>query len=317
MAFDPTTVTSNFGYQDGFQTTLSSGINGTDTVIPLSALPTPTEGTLVIDAGNSKEEEIYFTTSGSGNVNVTSVSAGRGINGTSSVSHDSGATVKMLVTKASLQALTYGGAIQDGAIVRRHFAAAEQIPTGSIQAFSVTTPPTGWLLCDGAAVSRSTYATLFSLIGTVYGTGNGSTTFNVPNLKGKVIVGLDGSQTEFDAMAETGGEKTHVLTEGELAAHTHVQDAHTHTQNSHNHTQDAHNHSVPTWLNSGGGGGTTRAYAPDGGSSSTATTGNATATNQAATATNQDATATNQSTGSDTAHNNLQPYMVLEYIIKY
>jgi hypothetical protein len=77
---------------------------------------------------------------------------------------------------------------------------------------------------DGAAVSRTTYSDLFALIGTTYGAGNGSTTFNVPNLKGRVPVGLDGSQTEFDALGEAGGEKAHVLTIGEMPAHTHPPD---------------------------------------------------------------------------------------------
>lgn len=324
MAFDPTTVTSAFGFQDGFQTTLSAGINGTDTTIPLSALPTPTEGTLVIDAGTAAEEEIYYVSSGSGNVNVTSVSAGRGINGTSAVSHSSGATVKMLVSKASFQALTYGGAIQDSAILRRHITAVEKIPTGSIQAFVATTPPTGWLLCDGTAVSRATYATLFALISTTYGAGDTTTTFNLPNLKGKVIVGVDASQTEFDAIAETGGEKTHVLTTGELATHTHVQDAHTHTQAAHTHTvtDPGHTHYLNNVEvrnnNNFTGVGENPLNARDGYNTSVVSMSSTTGvTNQNTTATNNNATATNQNAGSSTAHNNLQPYIALEYIIKY
>ena len=55
-------------------------------------------------------------------------------------------------------------------------------PTGVVQAFAGSTTPQGWLLCDGSAVSRTTYAALFAVIGTTYGAGNGSTTFNLPNL---------------------------------------------------------------------------------------------------------------------------------------
>ena len=66
-------------------------------------------------------------------------------------------------------------------------------PTGSIHAYAGATAPLGWLLADGSAVSRSTYATLFSIISTTYGVGDGSTTFNLPNLKNRVIVGLDTS----------------------------------------------------------------------------------------------------------------------------
>ena len=81
--------------------------------------------------------------------------------------------------------------------------------------------PTGYFLCDGQAISRTTYATLFGVISTTYGVGDNSTTFNVPNLKGKVPVGLDSSQTEFDARGETGGVKEVTLTTAQIPNHTH------------------------------------------------------------------------------------------------
>jgi len=65
------------------------------------------------------------------------------------------------------------------------------IPTGTVQAFAGSTAPIGYLLCNGAAVSRTTYSKLFSVIGTTYGAGNGTTTFNVPDLRGEFIRGLD------------------------------------------------------------------------------------------------------------------------------
>jgi microcystin-dependent protein len=80
-------------------------------------------------------------------------------------------------------------------------------PVGCIQIYAGSTAPTGWLICDGSAVSRTTYANLFAVIGTTYGSGDGSTTFNVPNLKGTVPVGLDSSDTDFDTLGETGGSK--------------------------------------------------------------------------------------------------------------
>jgi microcystin-dependent protein len=96
------------------------------------------------------------------------------------------------------------------------------IPTGVATLYYGSTVPTGYLLCDGSAVSRTTYSTLFSVIGTTYGAGDGSTTFNIPDLRGRVPVGKDSSQTEFDTLGETGGAKTHQLTIAEMPAHTHT-----------------------------------------------------------------------------------------------
>ena len=82
-------------------------------------------------------------------------------------------------------------------------------PVGEVTAYAGSSAPTGWLICDGSAVSRTTYATLFAIIGTVFGAGDGSTTFNLPNAKGSVIAGKDSAQTEFDVIGEVGGAKTH------------------------------------------------------------------------------------------------------------
>lgn len=65
------------------------------------------------------------------------------------------------------------------------------IPTGSVISFAGQTAPEGWLLCQGQAVSRTTYAQLFAVIGTTFGSGDGSTTFNLPDLRGRVAVGVD------------------------------------------------------------------------------------------------------------------------------
>lgn len=207
---------------------------------------------------------------------------------------------------------------------------------GMISQYAGATSPNGWLICDGSAVSRTTYSSLFTAIGTTYGTGNGSTTFNLPNLKGRVVVGVDAAQTEFDALGETGGAKTHTLTVAEMPSHTHVQDAHTHTQNAHTHVQDAHTHiqdahNHPPYgtdlgivhtqgtviAQSSGGAAYSPAYNRPTTGSRTATNQNTTATNQNTTATNQNTTATNQNTGGGGAHNNLQPYIAMNYIIKY
>ena len=89
-------------------------------------------------------------------------------------------------------------------------------PVGIIVDYAYGTAPAGWLVCNGGSVSRATYAALFARIGTTYGAGDGSTTFNVPNLKGRVTVGLDTGQTEFDTVGETGGAKTHTHGSGSL-----------------------------------------------------------------------------------------------------
>lgn len=131
-------------------------------------------------------------------------------------------------------------------------------PTATIVATARATAPDGWLLCDGSNVSRATYATLFSAIGTAFGAGDGSSTFGLPNLKGRVPIGRDGAQTEFDTIGETGGSKTHTHTNpasGTSGAHTHqidppltasVPDVHTHTVPVHTHAGPSHSHTGPS-----------------------------------------------------------------------
>lgn len=90
-----------------------------------------------------------------------------------------------------------------------------EVPTGTMLAYMgpYTRVPDGYLLADGSAISRTTYANLLSVIGTFYGTGNGSTTFNLPNLEGRVAVGIDvGGDTQFNVRGETGGSKTNTTT---------------------------------------------------------------------------------------------------------
>lgn len=180
-------------------------------------------------------------------------------------------------------------------------------PTGSVIAFAGSSAPSGWLMCDGSSLLREDYLDLFAIIGTTYGSVDG-THFTLPNLKGKVPVGLDSSQTEFDTLGETGGAKTHTLTSAEMPAHTHTGPSHTHGMN-HNHILDF------------SGPGTSSSNIARG------TTGDPIATNggpvsgpklSGADKTSTDAAGTGAtgSTGTGGAHNNLQPYIVLNYIIK-
>jgi microcystin-dependent protein len=110
----------------------------------------------------------------------------------------------------------------------------EGIPTGTIVPWSTASVPSGFLECAGAAVSRSTYAALFAIIGTTYGAGDGSTTFNVPDLQDKVAIGKSGTKN----LGSTGGANTvtptgnisgnvagstanATLATGQLASHNH------------------------------------------------------------------------------------------------
>jgi microcystin-dependent protein len=159
-------------------------------------------------------------------------------------------------------------------------APAPAAPTGTISAYAGTAAPAGWLLCDGGTVLRSSaLGTLLVAAGLPYGIGDGATTVNLPNLKGRVPVGLDAAQTEFDALGEAGGAKTVTLTAAQsgLPAHEHTYQGHTH--NSINRTN----------------------------------TGAATASNEAnagLTTTGGAAQAASQ------AHPNLPPYLVITYIVK-
>jgi microcystin-dependent protein len=95
------------------------------------------------------------------------------------------------------------------------------VPSGAILDFAGSAAPTGWLLCDGTAVSRATYAALYAVISTTYGAGDGSSTFNLPNFKGRVALGVGDSTAAghtSHTLASSGGEETHVLTKAELPA---------------------------------------------------------------------------------------------------
>lgn len=142
------------------------------------------------------------------------------------------------------------------------------LPIGMIAPFANDTPPAGWLLCDGRAISREVYATLFEYIGTTYGPGDGTTTFNIPDLSRKVIAGPGGDWTP----GTTTGAETHTLTIAELPQHRH--------------TSPYFNTSTPGGAVTGSGRYITSTTSTWGGYQ-----------------------------GSDQAHNNVQPTLVLNYAI--
>lgn len=237
-------------------------------------------------------------------------------------------------------------------------------PAGTVTQFAGVSAPGGWLLCRGQEVSRSTYAVLFSVIGTAFGSGNGSSTFNVPNLMGRVPVGVSTSDNDF-LLAKTGGAKTHVLTTAQLPAHSHTASTasaggHTHTvgigsAGSHIHSANMtvageHTHTPSTMHNfmtvlnpststasrrqvgsAGADRGvaytatvtsdlnSTRNTSPGGGHAHNISMGAAGAHTHSTTVNTAGAhthTVTVNNTGSGAAHNIMQPFIALNYIIK-
>lgn len=173
-------------------------------------------------------------------------------------------------------------------------------PTGMITQFAGATAPNGWLICDGTAVSRTTYAALFSVIGTSYGAGNGSSTFGIPDLRGRVPVGKNSGT--FGTLGNTGGTETHTLTTTEMPSHQHsiypspwnggYGGAYFTAQGDGNVVLYGQSWGV-RWVNYGGGAGNFRTWGLG-----------------------DDHTSYTDYTGSSGAHNNLQPYMTVNHIIK-
>lgn len=166
-------------------------------------------------------------------------------------------------------------------------------PAGVIKLFGGTTAPSGYLVCDGSAVSRTTYAALFAAIGTAHGTGDGSTTFNLPDFRRRVPVGAGGTGTAVlaNTVGAKGGFETHTLLTNEIPSHGHA--IYAGTDNTSSNATSA-------------GSSTARGL---GGSS--ASTGLAARTTLPASGQNAV-----QNTGGDGAHNNMQPSLVVNYIIK-
>ena len=152
------------------------------------------------------------------------------------------------------------------------------LPLGSIIPFagSQNKLPNTYLFCDGSEVSRAEYADLFNIIGTVYGEGDGSTTFNLPNLAGRVPVMVSPTDTNMNVLGQMIGEKTHTLTTDEIPAH--------------NHTFDYNN-----WDLGYTSGSNPMVYTNITGDLNIKSTKN---------------------TGGSQAHNNIQPSLVVNYIIK-
>jgi microcystin-dependent protein len=213
------------------------------------------------------------------------------------------------------------------------------VPSGTIMAFAGSTAPSGWLICDGSAVSRTTYSNLFSTVSTNYGAGNGSTTFNLPDLRGRTIFGMDNMGgtaanrltttsgiNANNTLGATGGSQSVTLSTTNLPSHNHTFSGNTVTTSDNSHS---HNYNDAYFAEnfSGGVGGNARygiGAASDNDNNfywrtSSNTHSQSPSNINTSTETHNHTvtpTGTIGNTGSGTAFSPLNPAIVLNYIIK-
>jgi microcystin-dependent protein len=163
------------------------------------------------------------------------LAAGLAAPGTHASQHASGGGDPLVVTQAMLDA-TFAALLPQ---------------TGDVKwvAYNVTvgSEPSGWLLCDGRAISRTTYAALFAKIGVTHGSGDGSSTFNLPDCRGRSFVGIgQGVGLTSRTIGAKGGEESHVLATSEMPSHAHggatATDSPDHSHSGSTDTQGSHQH---------------------------------------------------------------------------
>jgi len=167
-------------------------------------------------------------------------------------------------------------------------------PIGTINQYAGSTAPLGWLICNGAAISRTTYSDLFAVISTNYGTGDGSTTFNIPNLQNRLPIGKGSGN--FSTLNTTGGSDTTALTLSSVNIPSHNHYLFTRQNYTGSNTTLTNSQYVVDVTTFGGSGTNAYNYAAQG-TATAATVG------------------LSSSTGSGTAFNAMPPYIVLNYII--
>jgi microcystin-dependent protein len=183
--------------------------------------------------------------------------------------------------------------------------------TGEIKMWGVSSAPSGYLLCNGQAVSRTTYAALYAVYGTTFGTGDGSTTFNVPNFTNRMPIGAGGTYS----LAATGGSATTTLVEANVPSHTHTFSATTGNNNSSlSHTHNLLGLSGAHYVADGGqnqGGQASNPFSLGSADYGTYTTASGDLVH-----THNVSGTTGSGSGSGTAATTISPYLGIYYIIK-
>jgi len=200
------------------------------------------------------------------------------------------------------------GTNPNDAVNKAQLDAAGTIPVGAVVPYAAPTAPVGWLLCEGQAVSRSTYSVLFGLVGTTYGVGDNSTTFNLPDLRSRFPVGK-GAAGWSDALNESGGSADAVVVE-----HSHTIN-HGHANTLAVSSAGVHAHEFPVRDTSSLGTGDARGTNSTGtlGSRATETAGAHVHSLSGAVTAHSGSSA---NSGEAAANKNLPPYITLNYIIR-
>lgn len=189
------------------------------------------------------------------------------------------------------------------------------VPTGGIMPFAGTSSPGGWLLCDGTAISRSTYSILFLVIGTTYGSGNGTTTFNLPDFRNRMPIGVSESYN----LGITGGASTKTLSISEIPAHTHT--GTTDSSGSHTHSVNDPGHNHQYYMSRDDGNSSNNAGQNPAGDAFGSDYGNNTSTSTTGITINSNGSHTHSFTTNNTGGSNsfsiMPPYLAVNYIIKY
>ena len=190
------------------------------------------------------------------------------------------------------------------------------MPIGAVMPFAAAAAPGGYLLCNGSAVSRTLYADLFAVIGTTYGVGDGSTTFNLPDLRGRMILGVSGSH----ALASTAGSETVSIGVANLPPHTHTGTTAANGAHTHSISDPGHQHGRLNAIDDNNGSNNV-GQAPVGDANTNYVVGHptefATTGISVNSAGQHSHSFTTDATGSGVALNILPPFMSLNFIIKY